>query len=166
MVTFALVGCFWLRCSKLIWAYMGLSGFTILAWLGGSVAVQLIQLWSMPLDVISFSLGLYNFAVVGVLAVFFCRMPIFLTQTYLVIIGAVVAFWFTHLPEWTTWLLLLAMAFYDLVAVLMPGQMERRHTDVTLLSLPLWSLSDIISHGYTLCRGAIKASPRPCHGEE
>ena len=58
---------------------------------------------------------------VGVLGVFFCKMPIFITQSYLVAIGAVVAFWFTHLPEWTTWLLLVAMALYDLVAVLLPG---------------------------------------------
>ena len=48
-------------------------------------------------------------------------MPLFITQGYLVAIAAVVAFWFTHLPEWTTWLLLIAMALYDLVAVLVPG---------------------------------------------
>eukprot|EP00271_Cylindrocystis_brebissonii_P003917 TRINITY_DN15187_c0_g1_i1.p1 TRINITY_DN15187_c0_g1~~TRINITY_DN15187_c0_g1_i1.p1 ORF type:complete len:563 (-),score=154.83 TRINITY_DN15187_c0_g1_i1:745-2433(-) len=121
LVTFGLVACFWLRCMRLIWLYMGFSGFTILAWLGGGVALQLIQLWSVPVDAPSFGFLLYNFSVVGVLAVFFLRMPIFLTQAYLVLIGAVVAFWFTHLPEWTTWLLLVAMALYDLWAVLTPG---------------------------------------------
>ena len=64
------------------------------------------------------------------MAVFFFRMPIFITQGYLVAIGAVVAFWFTHLPEWTTWLLLIAMALYDLVAVLLPGEGRRRQRDL------------------------------------
>lgn len=80
------------------------------------------QVLSIPIDVITFGVALYNVSVVGVLAVFFCRMPIFLTQCYLVLIAAVVAFWFTHLPEWTTWLMLVAMALYDLLAVLAPGE--------------------------------------------
>ncbi|XP_077216709.1 presenilin-2 isoform X2 [Tasmannia lanceolata] len=40
---------------------------------------------------------------------------------YLVVIGMLVAYWFTLLPEWTTWVLLVAMALYDLAAVLLPG---------------------------------------------
>ncbi|EEF47760.1 conserved hypothetical protein [Ricinus communis] len=39
---------------------------------------------------------------------------------YLVVIGVLVAYWFTLLPEWTTWALLVAMALYDLAAVLLP----------------------------------------------
>ncbi|KAM3751250.1 hypothetical protein ACB098_04G094400 [Castanea mollissima] len=39
---------------------------------------------------------------------------------YLVLIGMLVAYWFTLLPEWTTWVLLVAMALYDLAAVLLP----------------------------------------------
>ncbi|GFZ17005.1 presenilin-2 [Actinidia rufa] len=45
----------------------------------------------------------------------------FLTQAYLVVIGMLVAYWFTLLPEWTTWVLLVAMALYDLAAVMLPG---------------------------------------------
>lgn len=56
----------------------------------------------------------------GVSAVFVSKMPIFLTQAYLVVIGVLVAYWFTMLPEWTTWVLLVAMALYDLAAVLLP----------------------------------------------
>ncbi|OMP08010.1 Peptidase A22A, presenilin [Corchorus olitorius] len=47
-------------------------------------------------------------------------MAIFVTQGYLVLIGMLVAFWFTLLPEWTTWVLLVALALYDLAAVLLP----------------------------------------------
>lgn len=39
----------------------------------------------------------------------------------MVVLGIIVAAWFTKLPEWTTWSLLVALAFYDLVAVLAPG---------------------------------------------
>lgn len=39
----------------------------------------------------------------------------------MVSLGIIVAAWFTKLPEWTTWTLLLALAVYDLVAVLAPG---------------------------------------------
>lgn len=80
------------------------------------------QLYSIPIDVFTFCFLLFNLAMVGTLAVFFCRMPIFLTQAYLVAIGAIVAFWFSHLPEWTTWTVLIAMALYDLYAVLTPRE--------------------------------------------
>lgn len=39
----------------------------------------------------------------------------------MVVLGIIVAAWFTKLPEWTTWALLVALAVYDLVAVLTPG---------------------------------------------
>ncbi|KAL6175424.1 hypothetical protein ACLB2K_052065 [Fragaria x ananassa] len=53
-------------------------------------------------------------------AVFMSKMAILVTQGYLVVIGMLVAYWFTLLPEWTTWVLLVAMALYDLAAVLLP----------------------------------------------
>ncbi|CAI5976696.1 unnamed protein product [Closterium sp. NIES-64] len=118
--TFVLVGLFYCGCARCIWGYMGFSGFVIFAGLGGTLAVQLIQRFSIPIDIITFTLLLYNLSVVGVLAVFFCRMPIFLTQSYLVAVGAIVAFWFSSLPEWTTWMVLIAMSLYDLYAVLTP----------------------------------------------
>ncbi|KAG0620303.1 hypothetical protein M758_4G206100 [Ceratodon purpureus] len=120
VVTFMLVALFYYRCTRCLKVYMGMSAFTVLAWMGGIVAVQFIRLYSIPVDVVTFLICTINFASVGVAAVFFTRMPILVTQGYLVVIGALVAFWFTKLPEWTTWILLLAMAGYDVVAVLTP----------------------------------------------
>lgn len=120
VVTFILVALFYYRCTGCLKAYMGMSAFTVLSWMGGSVAVQFIRLYSIPVDVITFLICTINFASVGVAAVFFTRMPILVTQGYLIVIGMLVAFWFTKLPEWTTWILLLAMAGYDVVAVLTP----------------------------------------------
>ncbi|GJU83558.1 presenilin-like protein [Tanacetum coccineum] len=48
-------------------------------------------------------------------------IPIVLRQVYMVCLGIIVAAWFTGLPEWSTWSLLVALAVYDLVAVLAPG---------------------------------------------
>lgn len=121
VVTFMLVALFYFRCTRFLKAYMGLSAFTVLAYMGGALGVMLVQAWSIPVDVVTFCWVLFNFSVVGVLAVFFCKMPILFTQGYLVLIGMLVAFWFTMLPEWTTWTLLMAMALYDVLAVLVPG---------------------------------------------
>lgn len=57
----------------------------------------------------------------GSVVLFFTPGPLLLKQSYLVVTGVVVAFVFTWIPEWTTWVLLLAMAVYDILAVLVPG---------------------------------------------
>ncbi len=57
----------------------------------------------------------------GVGSVFFWPAPVLLKQGYLVVTGVVTAYMFTFIPEWTTWTLLIAMALYDLYAVLTPG---------------------------------------------
>ncbi|KAM0982790.1 hypothetical protein FF1_015720 [Malus domestica] len=119
-VTFVLVLLFYLRCTRFLKIYMGFSSFVVLGFMGGEIALFLIQDFNVPVDSITFVLVLFNFAVVGVLAVFMSKMAIFVTQGYLVVIGMLVAYWFTLLPEWTTWVLLVAMALYDLAAVLLP----------------------------------------------
>jgi hypothetical protein len=58
---------------------------------------------------------------VGILSLFFLPVPLFLKQCYTVWVGICVAYIFTHIPEWTTWVLLGVMALYDLAAVLLPG---------------------------------------------
>lgn len=55
------------------------------------------------------------------LSIFAAGVPILVRQSYMVCLGIIVAAWFTQLPEWTTWTLLVALAVYDLVAVLAPG---------------------------------------------
>nr|GEX41900.1 presenilin-like protein At2g29900 [Tanacetum cinerariifolium] len=78
------------------------------------------KVFNVGIDVFSYALLWFNFAVVGVLAVFMTKAPILVTQSYMVVIGVLTAYWFTMLPEWTTWVLLVAMSLYDLAAVLLP----------------------------------------------
>lgn len=99
---------------------MGFSAFLVLGFMGGEIVLFLIEVLNIPIDCITFLVLLFNFAVVGVLAVFMSKMAILVTQGYLVIIGMLAAYWFTLLPEWTTWVLLVAMSLYDLAAVLLP----------------------------------------------
>lgn len=53
---------------------------------------------------------------VGSLTLFFMPAPLLMKQCYLILTGVVTAYVFTWIPEWTTWVLLVAMALYDIVA--------------------------------------------------
>jgi len=123
-ITCATFGIFFLfkhNCTRLIWGYMGFSGLLIFGVLGVVVGLEVLQKIRLPVDTLTFSLWTYNFSVVGVLVTFFWPAPLVIKQGYLIFIGTVVAFYFTRIPEWTTWALLVAMAAYDVVAVLAPG---------------------------------------------
>lgn len=122
IATFAIFLLFKYNCTRVIWAYMGFSGFMIFGFLGAIVGLQVLQALDIALDMITFTIVTWNFSVVGVLVTFFWPSPILLKQGYLIFIGTVVAFYFTRIPEWTTWVLLVAMAVYDLIAVLTPGR--------------------------------------------
>ncbi|XP_074564648.1 presenilin-like protein At2g29900 [Curcuma longa] len=121
VLTFLLVLLFYFRCMRFLKSYMAFSSFVVLGLLGGQIFLFLTARFYVPVDVVTFSLLLLNFSVVGVLAVFLSKVPILVNQGYLVTIGVLVAYSFTLLPEWTTWALLVAMSLYDLAAVLLPG---------------------------------------------
>ena len=123
-ITCATFGIFFLfkyNCTRVIWGYMGFSGLLIFGVLGSMVGMEVLQALGVPLDIITFGFIVYNFSIVGVLVTFFWPAPLVVKQLYLIFIGTVVAFYFTRIPEWTTWVLLVAMAVYDLFAVLTPG---------------------------------------------
>eukprot|EP00873_Tetraselmis_striata_P023226 jgi/Tetstr1/443490/TSEL_031497.t1 len=120
-MTFVLFLLFKYKCYKVIYAYMGFAGFNIFFFLTGTLWLKVMQAWHLHIDAISFCFILYNFAVVGMLGLFFMPVPITMKQGYLIVTGIVVAYIFTLIPEWTTWVLLVAMALYDLCAVLTPG---------------------------------------------
>ncbi|CAK8542932.1 unnamed protein product [Lathyrus sativus] len=121
IVTFLLVLLYYYNCTSFLRHYVRFSAFFVLASMGGSIFLSLIQRFSIPLDSITCFVFLFNFTIVGVLSVFSAAIPIIFRQCYMVCLGIIVAAWFTKLPEWTTWTLLVALAVYDLVAVLAPG---------------------------------------------
>ncbi|CAN4118706.1 unnamed protein product [Withania somnifera] len=103
LVTFLLVILYYYRFTNFLKYYIRFSSFSI------------------KIDSLTFGILLYNFTVLGVISVFSNGVPILVNQMYMVCLGIVVAVWFTKLPEWTTWVVLVALALYDLVAVLAPG---------------------------------------------
>ncbi|XVF06703.1 hypothetical protein REPUB_Repub06bG0073400 [Reevesia pubescens] len=121
IVTFVLVLLYYYNFTNFLKNYMRFSAFFVLGTMGGSIFLSIIQHFSIPIDSITCFLLLFNFTIVGVLSMFSGGMPIVLRQGYMVSLGITVAAWFTKLPEWTTWVLLVALALYDLVAVLAPG---------------------------------------------
>ncbi|KAL5721644.1 hypothetical protein ACHQM5_005264 [Ranunculus cassubicifolius] len=121
VVTFILVILYYYNCTNFLKNYMRFSAFFVLGSMGGSIFLSIIQHFAIPIDSITCAVLLLNFTIVGVLSVFSRGIPIFLRQGYMVLLGIIVAAWFTKLPEWTTWVLLVALALYDLVAVLAPG---------------------------------------------
>ncbi|PKI34959.1 presenilin-like protein At1g08700 [Punica granatum] len=121
VVTFVLVALYYFKFTNFLKNYTRFSAFFVLGTMGGSIFLSVIQHFSIPVDSITCFLLLFNFTVVGVLSVFSGGIPILLRQFYMVCLGIIVAAWFTKLPEWTTWVLLVALAVYDLVAVLAPG---------------------------------------------
>jgi presenilin 1 len=120
--TFLLALLFYLRCTPCLRAYLGFSALAVLLVLGGQVALLLLSRLRLPLDAVSFALLLPNAAgALALAALAPASVPIALHQAALVAVAVLTAFWFTLLPEWTTWALLVAMAIYDLAAVLLPG---------------------------------------------
>ena len=120
-MTFGLFLLFKYRMGGLIWGYMGLSGLLIFGVLGGSIFMQVLQKLGLAVDMITVSFVIWNFSVGGVLMTFFWPGPLVVKQGYLIMVSTIVSFYFTHIPEWTTWSMLIAMALYDLYAVLSPN---------------------------------------------
>lgn len=121
LVTFLLVILYYYRFTNFLKYYIRFSAFFVLGSMGGSIFLSLIQHFNIPIDSFTFCLLLFNFTILGVISVFSQGVPILLNQMYMVALGIIVAAWFTKLPEWTTWVVLVALALYDLVAVLAPG---------------------------------------------
>lgn len=81
--------------------------------------LNLIQVFSIPLDYITLVFALWNFAIVGLVSIFW-KGPLWLQQCFLTLMSSLMAFSLTGLEQWTTWILLGLLAIWDLVAVLCP----------------------------------------------
>merc|ERR1711916_283908 len=105
---------------KVIYGWLIMSSVMMLAAVGAFVFLRLLTVYNAALDMPSFFIILWNFATVGLAAIFW-RAPLLLQQIYLLISSAFLAtMFYALLPTWTTWVVLGAVALYDIVAVLCP----------------------------------------------
>jgi presenilin 1 len=121
LMTFCIVLLYKFECMKCLIGYMMLCSTTLLGFLGGHMYWVAIQIYSLPVDKLSYFLGLWNFAVVGVVAIFMGQgVPKFVTQGYLIATSVIMSWHLDYFDEYTTWALLFMLAMYDLCAVLTP----------------------------------------------
>lgn len=80
-----------------------------------------IYKYHLGIDQLSYYVTMYNFAVVGTIAIFYQKgIPQVVNQTYLVLTSVIVAWQLSYFNDWMAWALLVMLALYDLFAVLTP----------------------------------------------
>ncbi|KAL9545551.1 hypothetical protein MBANPS3_007101 [Mucor bainieri] len=79
-----------------------------------------MNVYNVPMDYLTMLFCTWNVAVVGVVAIFW-KSPLWVQQVYLVLVSAATSISMLRMPPWTTWTVLIAVAIYDLFAVLCPA---------------------------------------------
>jgi presenilin-like A22 family membrane protease len=122
LMTFVIVLFYKFKCHKCLAGYMVMSSTMILGFLASNLSTIAIDRYQIPIDKISFYFIMYNFAITGVLSIIAPQgaVPYYLTQCYLAATSMIVAWHFAKFDPWTTWVLLILIALYDLFAVLSP----------------------------------------------
>ncbi|KAI8580517.1 hypothetical protein K450DRAFT_237431 [Umbelopsis ramanniana AG] len=119
VVTVAIVFFFRKGWIKVLIGFFMIVVLGLLGFMTYLLLLNLIQVFFIPLDYITMVFALWNFAVVGLISIFW-KGPLWLQQAYLTIMSSLMAFSLTGLEEWTTWMLLGLLAIWDLIAVLCP----------------------------------------------
>ncbi|KFD57505.1 hypothetical protein M513_01608 [Trichuris suis] len=80
----------------------------------------ILEALQLPLDVFTGIFLLWNLAGLGMIVIYW-HGPLRVQQCYLIVMSALLALFFIkYLPKWTTWILLVVISLWDLVAVLHP----------------------------------------------
>ncbi|CAN0441482.1 unnamed protein product, partial [Ectocarpus sp. 13 AM-2016] len=69
--TFVIVWMYWMRCMRCLVGYMTMSSAVLLGVMGGAVWAAALEVYQLPCDALTYYGVLWNFAVVGVVAIFY-----------------------------------------------------------------------------------------------
>ncbi|GMF65583.1 unnamed protein product [Phytophthora lilii] len=121
-LTFGIVLLYKFNAMRFFAGYCMLYSATLLGLMGSKlVIIVLCGNLHWVIDRISLTVVMYNFAMVGVLSIFYQKgIPGVLERGYLIVTSVIVAWQLAQLPEWSVWMLLLLLGFWDLFAVLTP----------------------------------------------
>eukprot|EP00980_Cylindrotheca_fusiformis_P015121 scaffold4180_cov99-Cylindrotheca_fusiformis.AAC.2 len=121
VMTFAVVLLYKFKCMKIFYAYMILVTTMLLGYFSTNMLLIAFEKFNIRVDWFSLVYVMYNFAVVGTLSIFYGRgIPKFIPHGYLICTSVVLAWQLSFFGTWTAWTLLVALALYDLFAVLTP----------------------------------------------
>ena len=122
--TFIIVLIIRCNCYKCLIGYMLFSITAMLGFMGGTAVYAVFEMKEVCADLPSFIFVMYNFAIVGVISIFWKKgMDNIWTNAYLVSVSVILSFQlaqFNSVGEWFPWCILGALAMYDLCAVLTP----------------------------------------------
>lgn len=115
--TFVLVALYKYHCERFILGWLFLATLLVFAFVGGQYLFKWSRSHCFPLDWVTLVYITANFAVVGMLAIFW-KAPRLVNQAYLIVMSSLMAYIFRTLPTWATWVILGVLVLWDLFAVL------------------------------------------------
>ncbi|CDS40238.1 presenilin [Echinococcus multilocularis] len=120
VMTFLLVLLFKFKCYKCLTGWLVATTFLLVFVISFTFFTELLRASMIFFDNITFAILLWNFGVLGLISIHW-RSPLILQQAYLIFNSVQMALIFLKfLPKWTCWVLLGALAIWDLIAVLCP----------------------------------------------
>lgn len=120
VMTTLLVILFKYRCYRAISVWLVTASGILLFIISSIYFIETMSVQKLVIDWFTFAFIIWNFGVMGLMVIHW-KGPLRLQQAYLILVSALVATTLIqHLPNWTTWILLVAISIYDLFAVLCP----------------------------------------------
>lgn len=118
-VTILILILFKLKCFKVLKAIFTMLVAVLLGFFTYLIGFQLLVVFNVALDWITFIFIIYNIVGAGLVAIFY-KGPLIVQQTFLIFMSSLMAYSLTTTAELTTWIILGLLVVWDLVAVLCP----------------------------------------------